>query len=61
MKDSPAWRALATHRDALAGRRIDALWRDDAGRGEALTFHCGGIAADFSKQKVTRETLGLLL
>ena len=61
MKDTPAWRALAAHRDALASQRIDALWARDPKRGEALTFHCGGIAADFSKQKVTRETLGLLL
>ena len=52
MKDTPAWRALAAHRDALASQRIDALWARDPKRGEALTFHCGGIAADFSKQKV---------
>ncbi|HZZ91917.1 MAG TPA: glucose-6-phosphate isomerase [Usitatibacter sp.] len=61
MRDTSAWRALAAHRDAVARQRIDALWREDARRGEALTFSCGGIAVDFSKQKVTRETLRLLL
>ena len=57
---SPAWRALAAHRDALAGQRVSELWEADGGRGEALTFECAGIAVDFSKQRVTRETIGLL-
>ena len=58
---SPAWHALLAHRDALAGRRISELWEEDAGRGAALTFACAGIAADFSKQRVTSETIALLV
>ena len=58
---SPAWQALATHRDALAGRRIGQLWEDDPARGETFTFSCAGIAADFSKQRATPETLSLLV
>jgi glucose-6-phosphate isomerase len=58
---SPAWRALVEHRDALAARRIEDLWREDAERGASLTFGCAGIALDFSKQRVTRETLQLLV
>jgi glucose-6-phosphate isomerase len=61
MKDTPAWRAIAAHRDVLAKQRIEDLWRDDPRRGADFTFHCGGIALDFSKQKVTRETLKLLV
>jgi glucose-6-phosphate isomerase len=61
MEDTSAWRALAAHREALAPQRIDALWREDPQRGEALTFPCAGIAVDFSKQKVTRETVRLLV
>ncbi|HUP31159.1 MAG TPA: glucose-6-phosphate isomerase [Usitatibacter sp.] len=58
---TPAWHALLAHRDALAGRRISELWEEDEGRGTALTFTCAGIAADFSKQRVTSETLALLV
>jgi glucose-6-phosphate isomerase len=61
MKDTSAWRALAAHRDALGPQRIEALWREDPRRGEALTFECGGLTVDFSKQKVTRETMSLLV
>jgi glucose-6-phosphate isomerase len=58
---SPAWHKLLAHRDAIAGQRIDTMWRHDPTRGEAMTFGCGGIAVDFSKQRLTRETLQLLV
>jgi glucose-6-phosphate isomerase len=58
---SPAWQKLLAHRDAIASQRIDAMWRQDPTRGEAMTFHCAGIAVDFSKQRVTRETLPMLV
>ena len=58
---SSAWQALAAHRDALAARRIGDFWREDPGRGEALTFDCGGIAVDFSKQRITAQTVSLLV
>ena len=41
-------------------RAFAQLWSADPGRGEALTFACAGIAVDFSKQRITAETLGLL-
>jgi glucose-6-phosphate isomerase len=58
---SPAWQSLLAHRDELAGRRIDAMWKEDPARGDALTFHCAGIAMDLSKQRMTAQTLGLLV
>ncbi|HYC37440.1 MAG TPA: glucose-6-phosphate isomerase [Usitatibacter sp.] len=58
---TPAWQALLAHRDSLAGRRISELWEDDPGRGAALTFPCAGLAVDFSKQRITPETLALLV
>ena len=58
---TPAWQALLAHRDALAARRISDLWADEPSRGESLTFRCGGIAVDFSKQRATAETLALLV
>ncbi|HSN19368.1 MAG TPA: glucose-6-phosphate isomerase [Usitatibacter sp.] len=58
---SPAWRALLEHRDALLAARIDDLWRDDPERGAALTFGCAGIGVDLSKQRITSETVELLV
>jgi glucose-6-phosphate isomerase len=58
---APAWRALLEHRDTLRDRRLDELWRDDPQRGEALTFGCAGIGVDLSKQRITRETVRLLV
>src|SRR5689334_7280068 len=61
LTSSPAWQALVAHRDALAGRRIGQLWEAEPGRGAALTFPCAGIVADFSKQRIEAETVGLLV
>ncbi len=58
--ESQAWRALVAHRDALAGRRIEDLWREDASRASRLTFSCAGLAFDFSKQRASAETVRLL-
>jgi len=58
---SPAWQALLAHREALAGKRISELWEDDPERGPAFTFRCAGIEADFSKQRITAETVALLV
>jgi len=57
---SSAWRALLDHRDAIAPLPLSRMWADDPGRGPALTFGCAGLAADFSKQRITAETVGLL-
>ena len=58
--NTAAWRSLLEHRDALAATPPTRMWNDDPRRGEALTFGCAGLAADFSKQRVTPDTLALL-
>jgi glucose-6-phosphate isomerase len=58
---SPAWRALQAHREALASRRISDLWQADPERGGKLTFSCAGLAVDLSKQRIDAQTLGLLV
>ena len=58
---TPAWLALAEHRDRLAGTRIDALFDADAGRAAAFTFGFAGLAVDFSRQRLTADTLALLV
>ncbi len=57
---SPAWQALLTHHASFRDRRISDLWEDDLDRGPAFTFHAAGIAADFSRQRITGETVALL-
>jgi glucose-6-phosphate isomerase len=58
---TPAWQALATHRDAVAALRIDDVFRADPQRAQALTFPFAGLAVDFSKQLLTAETVSRLL
>ena len=58
---TPAWQALLRHRDALAGTTLSQLWKDEPGRGAALTFSAAGVAIDFSKQRITPATIELLV
>jgi glucose-6-phosphate isomerase len=58
---SPQWRALQTHYET-EGRhlRLRELFASDPGRGERLTAAAGDLSLDYSKQRVTGETLRLL-
>ncbi len=64
LPDTPAWGALAVHRDALAGRRILDLFAEDAARFDRLALSLdtdeGPFVLDPSKNKLTAETLALL-
>jgi glucose-6-phosphate isomerase len=57
---TPEWTALTEHHAAVEPRHLRALFADDPGRTEALTFSGADLVADFSKHRVTRETVGLL-
>jgi glucose-6-phosphate isomerase len=56
-----SWARLAAHRDAQAGRHLRQLFADDPARGERLCAEGAGLFLDYSKQRVTDETLGLLV
>jgi glucose-6-phosphate isomerase len=56
-----AWKALEEHREQLAGVHLRELFRDDAGRGERLAAEACGVYLDYSKNRITDETLRLLL
>ena len=58
---SPAWQALEAHRERIAAQRVDELFAADPGRGPAFTFACGALTVDFSKQRMTQETLERLV
>jgi glucose-6-phosphate isomerase len=59
--ERPAWRALAAHHARIAGAHLRQLFAEDARRGERLSVEGAGIFLDYSKNRITDETLKLLL
>jgi glucose-6-phosphate isomerase len=57
----PAWRALGEHYEKVKGLHLRQLFADDPRRGERLTAEAVGVYLDYSKNRVTDETLRLLL
>lgn len=57
----PEWRALAAHRDALAKQTLADFFAADPDRAARFSMEGAGLFADFSKQRITAETLRLLL
>jgi len=56
----PAWRALSAHRDAVAPVHLRELFDRDPARGSRMTCEAAGILLDYSKNRITDETLSLL-
>jgi len=61
LRERPAWKALAAHHDRIRGRHLRELFAEDPGRGERLTLEAAGLFLDYSKHRVTDETLRLLV
>jgi glucose-6-phosphate isomerase len=57
----PAWAELRDHHAAVEGLHLRELFADDSDRGTRLTAEACGIYLDYSKNRVTDETLRLLL
>jgi glucose-6-phosphate isomerase len=57
----PAWTALETHYQKIKDIRLRKLFADDPARGERMTAEDVGLYLDYSKNRVTDETLNLLL
>lgn len=58
--DSPAWRALATHAEALRPQHLRELFADNPDRFKQFSLRQDGLLLDFSKQRVSADTLDLL-
>ncbi|MBV8601044.1 MAG: glucose-6-phosphate isomerase, partial [Candidatus Eremiobacteraeota bacterium] len=56
-----AWSALETHHEKIADVTLRELFADDPKRGERLTLEAAGLYLDYSKNRITDETLRLLL
>ena len=61
LRERKAWRALERHHAEIAGRHLRELFAEDPGRGERLTAEAAGIYLDYSKNRVTDETMRLLI
>src|SRR6059058_4422744 len=61
LTERPAWNALAAHHQNVRELHLRKLFEDDPKRGERLTVEAVGLYLDYSKNRVTEETLKLLL
>jgi len=52
---------LQSHYNTISKLHLRQLFKEDPGRGERMTAEAEGIFLDYSKNRITRETLGLLL
>jgi len=57
----PAWNALSVHFQKIDRLHLRDLFAQEPKRGERLTAEAAGIYLDYSKNRITHETLGLLL
>ena len=58
---SPAWDALASHYKIVSKLHLRQLFDDDPKRGQRMALEAVGLYLDYSKNRVTDETLTLLL
>jgi glucose-6-phosphate isomerase len=58
---TPAWNALAHHHDEIGATTLREFFEQDPTRGRELTLTVGDLYIDYSKHRVTRETLALLV
>ena len=58
--DSAEWQALAEHHREVGDRHLRDLFAEDPDRGTDLTVRAGDLYLDYSKNRLTRETVRLL-
>ena len=61
LTDAPSWHALQAHYDKIKEVLLRRLFADDPGRGERLVAEGAGLYLDYSKNRITDETIRLLL
>jgi glucose-6-phosphate isomerase len=58
---TPAWQALSRHHDEIGEKHLREFFAEDPERGTQLALTVGDLYLDYSKQRVTRKTLQLLI
>src|ERR1700760_1553455 len=61
LRERPAWQALQQHYREIPSRPLGELFAEDDTRGERLTAEGAGLFLDYSKNRVTDETIRLLV
>ena len=61
LTDLAQWRNLQEHHRAIEDVHLRSLFAEDSSRGERLTATVGDVYLDYSKHRVTDETIGLLV
>lgn len=61
LTSTPAWKALANHYQATCGTHMNTLFANDSERGRRLALRVGPLYLDYSKNRVTDETMSLLV
>ncbi|MDO5639874.1 MAG: glucose-6-phosphate isomerase [Neisseria sp.] len=61
LEDLPTWRELWKHFDATKSQHMRELFEQDPGRAERYWVEVGGLKLDYSKNRITDETLALLM
>ena len=61
LRGRPAWAALGEHYGKIRDTHLRDLFAADPDRGERLTAEAAGLYLDYSKNRVTDETLELLI
>ncbi len=61
LRDRKAWQALQRHHAEIGDRHLRDLFAADPGRGERLTAEAPGLYLDYSKNRITDETIRLLV
>jgi len=61
LSERAAWKALQAHFEQIQGKHLRELFAEDAARGGRFTAEAVGIFLDYSKHRITDETLRLLV
>jgi glucose-6-phosphate isomerase len=61
LTERKAWKALGAHAETMKSATLKQMFADDPERGTRMTVEAEGIFLDYSKNRVTEETLKLLL
>jgi glucose-6-phosphate isomerase len=61
LRQRPAWKALEAHYETIRNRHLRDLFAEDPRRAEKLSLEALGVLLDYSKNRLTEETMRLLL
>ncbi len=61
LRSTAAWQALTTHHAEMQGLHLREQFAADPARGETMTAEAAGLFLDYSKNRITPETLPLLI